>query len=54
MNRLEEYEALLQELEMPMPELDGTLERAQKRKSRRNNVFRPVIGTAAADRKSVV
>lgn len=48
MNRLEEYEALLQELEMPMPELDGTLERAQKRKSRRNNVFRPVIGTAAA------
>lgn len=48
MNRMEEYEALLQELDQPVPALEQTLERAKKKRFRRRNVLRPVMGAAAA------
>ncbi len=48
MNRLEEYNALLQEIENPVRGLEGTLERAKKRKKRKMLVLRPVLGVAAA------
>ena len=48
MNRLEEYDALLQELEMPVPELEQTLERAKKKRFRRKNVARTFAGLAAS------
>lgn len=48
MNRLEEYDALLQELESPVTQLEHTLERAEKRRSRKNYVWKYLLGVAAA------
>ncbi len=48
MNRLEEYEALLQELEQPVPELEQTLGRAKKKQFRRKNIVRVFTGIAAS------
>ena len=48
MNRLEEYDALLQELESPVTQLEHTLERAEKRRSRKNYVWKHLLGVAAA------
>ena len=49
MNRNSEYEAMLQELNQPVPALETTLDRAykKKRKQRTRMIFRPVAGMAA-------
>lgn len=47
MNRKLEYEALVKELEQPVPELEGTLERAYIRKKRRSQIVRPLASIAA-------
>ena len=48
MKRFEEYEALMAELENCAPvELEDTLVRAQKKKMRREKIYRPFIGVAA-------
>lgn len=48
MNRNEEYQDLLKELERVPAELDGTLDRAVKRRRRQVAIYRPLIGMAAA------
>lgn len=49
MKRQEEYEALLNELERNVPvQLEQTLERAEKKRFRRRNIFRPIVSVAAA------
>lgn len=48
MNRVEEYERLMQELDAPVPGLEKTLERAITRNARRKRLLRPVTGLAAA------
>lgn len=48
MNRLEEYDALLQELEQPVPELENTLVRAKKKQFRRKNAIRALVSVAAS------
>ena len=48
MNRTEEYQALLAELDADVPGLDTTLDRAYKKRNRRRNlVLRPLTGIAA-------
>ena len=49
MNRNSEYEAMLQELNQPVPALETTLDRAykKKRKQRTRMIFRPVATMAA-------
>ncbi len=49
MNRMEEYKAMIEELDQPTPGLDATLDRAYKRKSKktRQMILRPVAGLAA-------
>jgi len=49
MNRTEEFQALLQELDRPVPGLDGILERAyaKKRKRTHNLILRPLGALAA-------
>lgn len=48
MKRFEEYEALMADLENCAPvELEDTLVRAQKKKMRREKIYRPFIGVAA-------
>lgn len=49
MNRMEEYQAMLEALEQSAPGLDTTLERAyaKKRKRTRQRILRPVAGLAA-------
>ena len=49
MNRNSEYEAMLQELNQPVPALETTLDRAYKKKRKRTTrmIFRPVAGMAA-------
>lgn len=47
MNRMEEYEALMAELEQPVPGLEGTLERAENRARRKRLWTRPLAGLAA-------
>ena len=48
MNRTEEYQALLAELDADVPGLDTTLDRAYKKRNRRRNlVLRPLAGIAA-------
>jgi len=48
MNRMEEYEALLSQLKQTPPGLDGTLDRAMKKKARRRKlILRPLGGLAA-------
>jgi len=46
-NRKLEYDALVKELEQPVPELEGTLERAYIRKKRRSQIVRPLASIAA-------
>lgn len=48
MNRMEEYDRLMQELDAPVPGLDKTYERATIRYTRRKRFLRPVTGLAAA------
>ena len=48
MNRMEEYRELKMELEQNVPDLDKTLERAMKRKKRKQNVWRFMAGLAAS------
>ena len=48
MSRREEYLALMEELDQPIPELENTVARALKRKKRRNKLLlRPLAGAAA-------
>ena len=49
MNRRNEYEAMLQELNQPAPGLDATLDRAYKKKIKRTTqmIVRPLAGLAA-------
>lgn len=48
MNRMEEYQALMEELDRPVPALETTLDRAVKRQARRRHlVLRPLAGIAA-------
>lgn len=47
MNRMEEYQNLLTELEQPVPGLEGTYDRAEKRARRRQLWIRPLAGLAA-------
>ena len=47
MNRMEEYQALLSELERPVPELERTLDRAKARR-RRRAILKPLAGLATA------
>lgn len=47
MNRMEEYQALLHELEQPVPQLEHTLNRAKAR-HRRRAVLKPLAGLATA------
>lgn len=48
MNRMEEYRALMEELDRPVPGLEATLDRAlQKKRRRALRVIRPLAGIAA-------
>lgn len=47
MNRMEEYRAMLAELETVPPETEGTVERAMTRRNRKRYVFRPMGAVAA-------
>ena len=48
MNRMEEYQALMAELDLEVPELETTLDRAYKRRKKRNlRIVRPLAGIAA-------
>lgn len=47
MNRLEEYEALQRELEQPAEKLEGTMQRAKRRRNRENHLIRPFVSAAA-------
>lgn len=46
-SRIEEYNLLIQELDEPVPALEGTFTRAQKKYIRRKRILRPLIGGAA-------
>ena len=48
MNRREEYQELLKELDSVPAELDGTLERAMKRRRKQAVIYRSLVGMAAA------
>lgn len=48
MNRMEEYDRLMQELDAPVPGLEKTYERAKAKNARRRRILRPVTGLAAA------
>lgn len=48
LNRMKEYEDLLQELEQPVSGLEQTTARASSRMVHRNRIFRPIQSTAAA------
>ena len=49
MNRKEEFEAMIEELNQPAPGLEATLDRAYKKKRKRTTkmIVRPVAGLAA-------
>lgn len=47
MNRMEEYQTLMAELERPAPALEGTLDRAKARR-RRGVILKPLAGLATA------
>ena len=47
MNRMEEYRNIMEELAQPVPELEGTLDRAEKRAKRKQLWVRPLAGLAA-------
>ena len=46
MNRIKEYQALLNELDQPVPKLETTLERAYQKKKIRNRIIHPIISFA--------
>ena len=48
MNRMEEYQEFMKELNRVPAELDGTLERATRRKRKRSAVTRSIVGLAAS------
>lgn len=48
MNRMDEVSELMQELEMPVPSLEHTLDRAKRRKCRRDRIRRPIVGLTSA------
>ncbi len=48
MNRREEYDCLLHELEVPVPAVEHTLERAKKKLTRSRRITRPVTGMVMA------
>lgn len=48
MNRMEEYQNLMQELNVPDPKAEHTLDRAIARNVRRKRIVRPIAGFAAA------
>lgn len=48
MNRMEEYQNLMQELDRPVPRLEHTLDRAIARNARRKRIARPLFSFAAA------
>lgn len=47
MNRMEEYRALMTELDQPVPDLESTYDRAEKRSRQRQLWYRPLAGLAA-------
>ena len=47
MNRKDEYNEWLAELEQTVPALDGTLIRAQKRRRRKKIILGPILSIAA-------
>lgn len=47
MNRMDEYKEWMAELEQPVPGLDGTLVRAQKRRRRNKRIWQPILSMAA-------
>ena len=48
MSRMDEYKEWMAELEQMVPALEGTLERAKKRRRRNKRILQPVLGMAAA------
>ena len=46
MNRIEEYETLLKELDQTIPKAEATIERAYQRKKKRNRIVRPIASFA--------
>lgn len=48
MNRMEEYQDLMQEIDMHVPELENTLTRAHRKKARRDRIRRPIVGLTSA------
>lgn len=48
MNRMEEYQELMMKLEQPVGSIEGTLERAMRKRKHRQRILQPVIGMAAA------
>ncbi len=47
MNRMEEYQLLMQELEHPVPGLEHTLDRARRKRIRRKRIIQPLVAMAA-------
>lgn len=47
MSRMDEYKEWMEELEQPVPPLEGTLVRAQKRRRRKRAILVPVLSMAA-------
>ena len=48
MNRMEEYQDLMQEIDMQVPELEHTLTRARHKKAKRDRIRRPIVGLTSA------
>lgn len=48
MNRMEEYQDLMQEIDVSIPELENTLDRAKRKKIRRDRIRRPIVGLTSA------
>ncbi len=48
MNRMEEYQGLMQEIDVSIPELENTLNRAKRKKNRRDRIRRPIVGLTSA------
>ncbi len=48
MTRMEEYQDLMQQIDMPIPELENTLNRAKRKKVRRDRIRRPIVGLTSA------
>ena len=48
MNRMEEYQDLMQEIEQPIANLENTFNRAKRKKVRRDRIRRPIVGLTSA------